>query len=495
VPLDPFLPATELVRLLAEGEVSSRELLDAHLDRIDRLDGALGAVVTLDAERARAAADELDRRRAGGESAGRLHGLPMTLKDCWATEGLRTTAGAVDLADQVPAADAVVTARLRAAGAVIFGKTNLPEGVTGQETANELFGRTLNPWDPERTPGGSSGGAAAAVAAGLVPLEVGSDSGGSIRQPAHLCGVYGHFPTHGLVPLRGHLPSLPVGDVGADVDCMGAGPIARSAADLDLALGVLAGPDGNDAAGMRLHLPPATVAVPADLRVAVWPADPALPVARNVRDRLGAAADALADAGAAVVEDRPAVASDVLREVAFTLWVSSTAQGEDEQEHERLVAEAEAAGGGTVGDLTALRARGQAIRHRDWQLVDAERRRVERAWAEVFERADVVLCPVSPVAALRHDPDPSAVDSVDHRLARTIEVDGTEQPYLEQIMWNVVVGMARIPSTVAPVGLTPADLPVGVQVVGPRFADRTTIAVAGMVGDLCGGFRPPPAFA
>ncbi len=198
-------------------------------------------MVTLDANGARWRADELDRRLAREGPVGLLHGVPLTLKDCWATAGIRTTAGSPEMADCVPDADAEVVARLRSVGAIVMGKTNVPEQVTSQETGNPLFGRTCNPWDPDRTPGGSSGGAAAAVAAGLSPLEVGSDSGGSIREPAHCCGVYGHFSTSGLVPLAGHLPSVPVDDIGADQDLMVAGPLARSASDLALAMQVRAG--------------------------------------------------------------------------------------------------------------------------------------------------------------------------------------------------------------------------------------------------------------
>ncbi len=189
MPVDPFTTAAEMVRLLRAGEVSSRELVELHLERIERLNGRLNAVVTVDEAGARRRADDLDYRRVQSGPVGLLHGPPLTLKDCWATQGMRTTGGNPEMADLVPQADAEVVARLRAAGAVVVGKTNLPENVTGQETANALFGRTSNPWDPDRTPGGSSGGGAAAVAAGLSPLEVGSDTRGSIREPAHCCGA------------------------------------------------------------------------------------------------------------------------------------------------------------------------------------------------------------------------------------------------------------------------------------------------------------------
>ncbi len=482
MPVDPFSTATEMVGLLGAGEVSSRELVDLHLERIERLDGRLNAVVTVDAAGARRRADDLDRTLAHAGPIGPLHGLPLTLKDCWATAGMRTTAGSPGMAELVPHADAEVVVRLRAAGAVIVGKTNLPEEVTGQETANVVFGRTCNPWDPNRTPGGSSGGAAAAVAVGLSPLEVGSDSGGSIREPAHCCGVYGHFSTSGLVPLAGHLPSVPVDDIGADVDLMAAGPLARSADDLALAMQVLAGL-------APLAEPPA----PERLRVGVWLDAPEMAPSREVASLVGAAADALASAGASVREAAPAFDTAEARDVAFQLWVAASASSADDDQHAQVV---ERAARTSAGDrsLPALRDRAQAMSHRDWQGLDARRRSMTRAWAALLGEVDVVVCPVSPVPAVRHDPEPGEVDSVDRRLARTIDVDGQARPYLDQIMWNVVVGMAGLPSTVVPVGRTAGGLPVGAQVVGRPHADGLTIAVAGLVGALVGGYAVPPGF-
>ncbi len=483
MPVDPFSTASEMVRLLTAGEVSSRDLVDLHLERIERLDGRLNAVVTLDDAGARQRADDLDRRFARDGAVGLLHGLPMTLKDCWATAGMRTTAGSSSMAECVPDRDAEVVARLRAAGAVIVGKTNLPEEVTGQESANALFGRTCNPWDPDRTPGGSSGGAAAAVAAGLSPLEIGSDSGGSIREPAHCCGIYGHFSTSGLVPLAGHLPSVPVEDVGACIDLMSAGPLARSAGDLSLAMQVLAGV-------APLETPPA----PEGLRVALWVDAADFPPSREVASLVRAAAEALESAGASVREAAPAFDATEARDVAFQLWVAASALSADDDQHAEVV---ERAGRTRPEDrsLSALRDRAQAMSHRGWQRLDSRRRAMTRAWIALLEEVDVVLCPVSPVPAVPHDPAPAEVHRVDRRLASTIDVDGHDRPYLDQIMWNVVVGMAGLPATVAPVGRTADNLPVGVQVVGRREADPLTIGVAGLVGELTGGYEAPPGFA
>jgi amidase len=483
--LDPLSSATAMLAALRARSLTSRDIVEALLDRIDRCHGELNAFLTVDAEGARHGATAADNERADGRLRGALHGLPVTLKDCFATAGLRTTAGQQQTADHVPEQDAVVVARLRAAGAIVLGKTNLPAGVSGQETANLILGRTVNPWDPSRTPGGSSGGAAVAVATGMSPLEVGSDSGGSIRQPCHSCGIYGHVPTHGLVPQRGHLPSVPVDDVGAVQDLFSVGPMARHPADLALALDVLAGPDPVGPPAWRLHLPPAVL--PREhvtgVRVAVLSSDPACPTSTEVRGCLTAAADALAGAGAHVVEARPPFDVEHAMDVAFTLWAATNASDDDGK-------------GGGEDRLSVLRSQALRMSHGDWLNLDSERRRLSREWTRLLtEEVDVLLCPVSPVTAVRHDPDPSRVDEVGHRLERGIDVDGTTRPYLDQVRWNVLTGMAGLPATAVPLGVTDGGRPVGAQVVAAPHRDRTTLAFAEAMGHVIGGFRPPPGYA
>jgi amidase len=485
--LEPALVQAEAV---LAGRTTSRELVEAHLDRIDRYNGALNAVVTLDPGGARRRADERDRELAQGRRRGPFHGVPMTVKDAFATAGIRTTSGIAERRDHVPDEDAVAVARLIEAGVVVLGKTNVPEGVTGQETANALFGRTVNPWHPDRTPGGSSGGAAAALATGLTALELGSDSGGSIRQPAHCCGVYGHIPTQGLVPLRGHLPLVPLHEERLQIDLMGVGPLARHPTDLAAALDMLAGPDGHDRAGWTVSLPRPRIAGPVGLRVALWADDPDFPVERAVRERLEFAGERLGAAGAHVdAVARPPFTLAEAERVAFALWVASTTASTTD--FASIVRAADALAPGDDG-LPARRLRAEAMRHHDWVALDGARRAMTRGWAALFERFDVVLCPVSPVVAPPHDPEPTKVADIEHRLARTIDVDGALRPYLDQLTWNIVVGMCGLPSTVAPLGLSPGGLPVGAQIVGPPFADHTTIAVAGVVADVVGGYRPPP---
>ncbi len=301
-----FATATELAAALRAGDLSSRDLLTHVIDRIEAVNPPLNAVVTLDPDRASRDATLADEAQARGDVLGPLHGVVMTVKDVWETEGLVTTSGAPELRDHVPEHDAVTVARLRAAGAVIVGKTNTPLYAGDNQTFNEIYGQTNNPWALDRTPGGSSGGAAAAVAAGITPIELGSDIGGSIRAPAHLCGVYGLKPSWGIVPSRGHIPGPPGSLVEADVNA--GGPLARSVADLRLGLDVLAGPLDEEAVGWTLDLPDGPdVRSLSDLRIGMAFSDDDFPVAREVQDVLRALADTLSDAGAKVEEQAPPV--------------------------------------------------------------------------------------------------------------------------------------------------------------------------------------------
>jgi amidase len=476
-------PAVQLVAALREGTLGARELLESYLQRIDQHNPRLNAVVTLDVERARRAADAADAARARGQSLGPLHGLPMTVKDTLETAGLRTTAGAPELAEHVPGQDAALVARLRAAGAVIFGKTNTPVYAADVQTYNPVFGVTRNPWDLARSPGGSSGGSAVAVAAGFTGVGIGSDIGGSIRTPAHCCGVYGLKPTHGVVPGRGHIPGPP-GTLGTfDLGVMG--PLARSADDLALLLDVLAAPDERDAVAWRLELPPPRRRTLREYRVAAWLDDPFCPTDAAVRARGEATVAALRAAGVDVDEQARPVPDlgAVHRCYERLLWpIMSGGMGSDEVAELARLAETTASDETNVFDRFA---RAVTLRHRDWIAVDEERQRLRAAWAEFFRRFDVLLCPVMSVPAIPHDHDGSL-------LSRSIVVNGAARPYLDLIVWAGLVTMALLPATAVPVGRTPAGLPVGLQVVGAYLEDRTTIDFARLLGEVIGGYEPPP---
>ena len=479
-----FHPATRLAAAIRDRKIGSRELLEHYLQRVERFNPKINAIVTLDAERARQRADAADAALARGEVWGPLHGVPITIKDSIETAGVRTTSGAEIYTEHVPAQDAPAVSRLRAAGVVIFGKTNLPTLAMDVQSYNPLFGTTNNPWDTTRAPGGSSGGAAAALAAGLTGLELGSDIGGSIRNPAHYCGVYGHKPTHGIVPLRGHIPGPP-GTL-SDTDVGVLGPLARSAEDLGLSLDVLAGPDTERAVAWRLQLPPPRRTSLREYRVAAWLDDPACRVDQTVHDRLAGAVAELRTAGVTVDEAaRPGFAlADVHRDFLRLLYPVTTAGLPDEQ-FEQLVALANGLPDDD-GPLARL-AHFSTLRHRHWLQANEARARYRAQWAELFKRYDVLLCPITPTAAIPHDQsaDPGA---------RVIEVNGQQRPYWDQIIWAGVVGMALLPATIAPVGRTPAGLPVGVQIVGPYLEDRTPIDFARRLAEVIGGFDQPPGY-
>jgi amidase len=477
-----FDSATALLRALREREISSRELLEHYLARIERANPRLRAVVTLDEDRARQRAEASDAARARGESHGFLHGLPISVKDCFETAGLRTTAGSKLLADHVPTADAVSVARLKAAGAIVFAKTNTPALAMDWQTYNPLFGTTCNPWDVARTPGGSSGGSGAAIAAGLSALELGSDIGGSIRVPASWCGVFGHKPSWGIVPERGHIPGWPGALREDDINVVG--PLGRSAADLALALEVLAGPLPDRARAWRLELPPARHASLRDFRVAAWLDDPAAPVDGAVRERLEAAIEALRREGVEVDEAaRPGFALAHAIEVYRGLMIPITAAVMRDAEFAAAVKQADASDPAPRDELTRfLRAVG--LRHRDWLLLHEKRERLRGLWADFFRRFDVLLCPAAPVCAPRHDHSEPMV-------LRRLEVNGAARPYTDLLAWTGFVGVCLLPASVAPVGRTREGLPVGMQIVGPFLEDRTPLAFASRLEALLGGFEPP----
>jgi amidase len=454
--------ATTLAAAIARKEVSSRELLDLYVDRIDRLNPKINAVVTLDVDRARAAAATADEMTSRGERAGVLHGLPITVKDALEVEGVRSTGGAIELTDHVPNEDAPAVAQLKAAGAIVFGKTNIPRWSGDLQCYNEIFGTTNNPWDTSLVPGGSSGGPAAAVSAGLTSFELGTDIGGSVRIPSHCCGVFGLKPSYGVVPQRGYLDHVGAGSTDADINVFG--PIARSAADLELLMSVLAAPEPERAIAWRIDLPAPRHADVASNRIGVWFEDPGVPIDRDELMLLQRAADALADAGAKVEDAHPPV--DFLEQGALFGQMISAAISP------------------SLDDDTADSAGGS---HRQWLRGEEQRAHVRKVWAEWFESYDALLCPVMPVPAPPHQQEGDF-------FSRTVEINGESFPYFTLIAWTGFIGITFLPSAVPPIGRTPAGLPVGVQVVAPYLRDRDAIALAGHLADLVGGYDVPPGF-
>ncbi|WP_062643779.1 amidase family protein [Streptomyces maremycinicus] len=454
-------PAHIQLQALDRREISSRELLDLHLDRIDA--SHVNAVITRDDEAARAAALAADERRARNEKKGTLDGLPLTIKDSFETAGLRTTSGSEDLADHVPARDADAVARLRSQGAVIMGKTNTPAYCQDLHTDNSLFGSTLNPHDLKRTAGGSSGGPAAAVAAHLTPADLGSDLAGSLRLPAHYCGVYGLRPTLGLIPARGHIPRPPGWITSSDM--VTPGPLARHPRDLDLLLDALTTPSPAENSPWRVNLPTERRAV-GQLRVAVWAQDARCPVDRETADAIASVEQALASAGADVRRTvGPVGFADSLRLFEQLLHGTATAATDDAAGAVELAAARDLHEDDASPRATFLRHRTQT--HRVWLRADEERLRLQQTWHQFFADSeyDVLITPAAPTAAI-----PAG--------SRSLTVDGVERSFFDQTGWANLTSHVGLPSLVMPHAHSADGLPIGVQLIGPAYSDRILLALA-----------------
>jgi amidase len=481
LPAFPFGPASAMASALRRGKVSSVELLKAHLDRVDRFNPALNAIV-VDAraaalKRARAA----DRALAKGDVWGPLHGLPMSVKESFDLSGQPTTFGHPRRKDHAAAQDALAVQRLKAAGAVVFAKSNVPVNLADFQSYNAVYGTTNNPWDLTRGAGGSSGGSAAAVAAGLSALEFGSDIGGSIRNPAAYCGVYGHKPTWCIVPKRGHT-MLPVPS--AEIDLSVVGPLARSAADLALAMKVTVGPDALSARGVVYKLPAPPRALPG-LRIAVWLDEAMAPVDDSVKTRIEAAARALGKAGAKLdFRARPAFDPAHAQAVYGTLLQANMAARRPD--YDTLVEQCRQLEEEDRSDH-ALALRAATASFKDVFMADNERELLRWAWHDFFGKHDLLLMPITATAAFKHDHS-------EPMPARRMIVNGRAVPYFAQLFWAGLATASYLPSTVAPVGLTAEGLPVGMQIVGPEMADRSTIWLAGQLARLIGGYTPPPGY-
>jgi amidase len=441
--------ATACARALADRRVKAVQLCEAAIYRIEQLDGAINAVVVRDFERARVQARAADVVLARGGRAPLL-GVPMTVKESFNVAGLKTTWGMAPFADFVAGEDAVVVQRLKAAGAVILGKTNVPPGLGDWQTNNSIYGRTAHPLDAGLTPGGSSGGAAAALLAGMVALEVGSDIAGSVRMPAAFCGIYGHKPSHGLVPTRGH--DVPTMESGAPGTLAVVGPLACTAADLLLALNVLAGPDTPEAAAYRLELPPPRPRTWHDWRVLVLDSHPLAPASAEVRGGVNDVAARLTDAGAAVAR-RSELLPDLeqLHEVYEAMLLTYVSQGDPNRK----------------GTLSAY----------DWLALQHRRAGFQRQWAALFTQFDAVVFPAFGVVPFAHEDEPDME-------ARTLTIDGKPTPYVAQLAWAGMASLVGLPATAAPVGQTKDGLPLGVQIIGGYLRDRTTIALAQALSEL-----------
>jgi len=481
-----YRSAFGLAQDIKAGELSAVAALEFFLERIERLNPALNAVVALDAERALARAVEADRAAAAGEDWGPLHGVPMTIKDAWATQGLVTVGGIPEREQAVPETNAIVVQRLIDAGAIIFGKTNVPFMCADLQTFNDVYGVTNNPWNLERTPGGSSGGAAAAVAAGLSPVELGSDIGGSIRTPSHFNGLFGHKTSYGLISTRGHIP--PGETALSEADISVAGPIATNVDDLEQTLDLLVG-GASDLCGLPTPaLPGPSFTTERDLRVAVWADDPFCPVETAIAEHIREAAQTLRNLGASVdPEARPDI--DPLANHQNFVQLLMTVLGADmpRSVHDQARQIVDAADPQDMSE-PVLQMRGLAMSHRDWLAQNERRLRTRAAWERFFDAYDVLLCPVVHVPPFPHDHEADL-------QARRLLVNGEERPYTELLRWSGLTINSYLPVTTVPLGTTRDGLPVGMQIASRFMGDRTTLAVARLLEAHHRAFVPPPGYA
>ncbi|MEZ5708041.1 MAG: amidase family protein [Blastomonas sp.] len=428
------LGAIETVNAVASGALSAIEACEAAIARIEALDGPINAVVVRDFDRAREAAREADTRIAKGKRAPLL-GLPMTVKESFDIAGLPSSWGLSHAANFIPEKDSAVVSRLKAAGAVILGKTNIPPQLADLQADNPVYGRTVNPHDAERTPGGSSGGAAAALSAGMVAAEYGSDIGGSIRTPAHFCGVWGHKPTFTVVSPEGHVYP---GTDGARPAMAVVGPLARNADDLDLLLTV------------TLDRPlPRNPKPLADTRFLYAADHPLIPTASGVRQVHEMAVAAIEKAGGTVIRAHPlldeifAYHADYMRMLGIAMAMG--APGPD----------------------------GRQATAADWFALCDQQARCQRTWRALFGEVDFVLAPVISTTAHGHYGSMPLTE-------RSITIDGTDHPYGNVFTWAGFATFPGLPSTSTPLGMD-GHLPVGIQVIGPDHADHDCIAMASQI--------------
>lgn len=482
--------AKQLLTDMKNGKLTSRQLLDYYIKRIERLNPQLNAVIATDFSAARARADAADKARIDGKSWGPLHGLPMTVKDTYEVVGMPCVAGAPSLKDHLPKKNAVAVQRLEDAGAIVFGKTNVPLFASDIQSYNKVYGTTHNPWNVQYTPGGSSGGAAASLAAGFTSVELGSDIGGSIRTPAHFCGVYGHKPTHGIISLRGHIPGPP--GVLSETDLAVAGPMARTADDLQMLMDVVTGPSPLMEPGWNLKLPAAKQRKLQDFRVLFWFDDPLCPIGSDMQPAYAQLKRTLEEQGVSVTAGSP-LGMNLETFYPTYLKLIGGVMGASHKKVERTVMSLAAPVFEKLGSRFKLPKLfdnyliGAGQSHVDWLRASEKRYRLREKFKAVFDEFDVVLCPVAMTTTFKHLQQPEM-------LLRKITVDGKQRNYPDLFMWIAPATLMGLPATSAPVGVTKEGLPVNVQIVGAPYEDKTTIRFAKLLEKAGITFQSPPGY-
>ena len=477
-----FDSAHEILEKIKQGEVSSLEVLESFLAQVEKVNPKINAIVALDIERAKEKAKEADNKISLKSKLGPLHGLPMTIKDAFEVEGIVSTGGNPAWKDNIPKRNAEAVQRLVDAGAIIFGKTNVPFLSSDLQSFNKIYGTTNNPWDLERTPGGSSGGSAAALAAGMTPLELGSDIGGSIRVPAHFCGLYGHKPSYNIISEVGHMPPPP-GSILTGNGLSVAGPLARSPEDLEIALDVLVAAQEQDSQAWKVKLPKARTKKIKELKIAVWPDEPYAEADDEITSLRKDTAEDLSHAGAKVETVDLPISFEEIDKIYSLLLNPLMLAGSPKETFETLAKLNESLDPNDVSELAKV-ARGSVLKHADWVLVNAMRQNMRQKWREFFNKFDVILCPTCITPAFKHNHNPV------HE--RKLTINGKDDEYLRATLWAGPAVSAGLPSTNVPIGMSSNNLPISMQITGPYLEDKTCLEVAKVVRNLRGGFKIPP---
>jgi amidase len=481
--IDAFASARTMLTALQAGQVSAAELLELHAQRIARYNPQVNAIVIPNEEQARQRAAEADAAYARGETLGSLQGLPLTIKDCIEVAGLRTTAGIVARAETISAENGPVAQRVLDAGAVLMGKTNVPPYADDWQAGNKIFGRTNNPWDLSRTPGGSTGGGAAALAAGLTPLEFGSDIGGSIRIPAAFCGVYGHRPSDTAVPRYGHVPGSPLPNPAAVMAVQG--PLARSAPDLELALDVIAGPVVGEDVAWRLELPPARHTSLADFRVAILPQAPWLPVDNEITVALDDLVTRLSQLGTKLAQAQPEGFDLQKHQETYLSFLNVFMFSEMDDDQRSEIARGMLQ---SPNPFAQAQASGVIATAPQFLSLHGRREHYRDLFRRFFRDWDILLTPVTITPAFEH------IGREVSFSTRTLRINGEVIPYFYLSAYPGVATLSGQPATVFPWGRTRHGLPIGLQAIGPYLEDRTPITFAALLEREFGGFVPPPGY-
>ena len=479
----PFKTAKQLASAVRKRKIGCVELLDLYLKRVEAHNPKLNAIIATDVEGARKRAKAADKAVKAGKKLGPLHGVPMTIKESFDVKGLATTWGNPVFKNHRAKKNSLVAQRMIDAGVTLFGKTNIPLNLADWQSFNEVYGSTNNPWDLSRTPGGSSGGSGAALAAGLTGIEAGSDIGASIRNPAHYCGVYGHKPTYGVVSGKGHTVA---GNV-SQADIAVVGPLARGAEDLEIAMEAIAGPDEIDGRGWTLSLPRSKKKKLRDFKVAVLPSDSNAEVDDSIQSEIHKLAAFLGKKKVKVSDKaRPAIDTNELSDVFLRLLRAATSAGIPNDAYEAAIRDVSALSDDDKSYFAQMQ-RGNTLRHRTWLHLNEKRHRMRLAWDEFFQDYDLMIAPVSVTAAFPHD-------QTGLRHLRTIVVNNRKVPVVDQIFWAGYSGMAYLPASAAPVGQTKEGLPIGVQIIGRQYADYDCIQFAKLLEQEYHSFTPPPGY-